>query len=93
MKSEHPPEADGHVRVAGEIEVDLQRVADHREPRVRGIELAGRRAEDLVGRDRNDVRNEDFLAKPRDEATHALGEVVERDDAARQLVGDRDGTE
>src|SRR6266850_8256669 len=46
-KPEHPAEADRHVRVAGEIEIDLQRVADEAEPRVRGRQFAERHAEDL----------------------------------------------
>ena len=35
-EAEHPAEPDRHVRVAGEVEVDLQRVADDPEPGVAG---------------------------------------------------------
>ena len=39
-EAEHAPEADRHVGVAGEIEIDLQRVADDAEPRVAGRSVA-----------------------------------------------------
>ena len=32
LEAQHPPQPDGHVRVAREIEVDLQRVGDRAEP-------------------------------------------------------------
>ena len=52
------------------------------------VNSAGARREDAVGRCRDVVRDQDLLAEPDDEAAHALGEVVDADDAARELVGD-----
>ena len=31
-KAENPSAADGHIRVAGKVAVDLQRIGDYREP-------------------------------------------------------------
>ena len=44
-EAEHAREADRHVGVPGEVEVDLQRVADDADPRERRRELAGSRGE------------------------------------------------
>src|SRR5919204_113513 len=51
----HPAQADRHVRVAGEIEVNLKRVANDAEPRERGRELVRRHRKDLVRRFGDDV--------------------------------------
>src|SRR5262249_24888355 len=85
---EHPAEADGHVRVAREIEVDLNRVADDAGPRVRGGQLGERQREDLIGRTGNDVGDEDLLRQADDEAADAVREVVERHPPERELIGD-----
>ena len=38
-EAEQPGEADGHVRVAGEVEVELERIADRRRPAGQQAEL------------------------------------------------------
>src|SRR5262245_6500339 len=48
-ESEHPAEPDGHVRVAGEVEVDLERVADDAQPRHPSTRWRRRQREDPVG--------------------------------------------
>ena len=54
----------------------------------RGGELGGRHAEDLVRGPGDDVGDQHLLREADDEAAHAVGEVVERDDPPRQLIGD-----
>ena len=51
-------------------------------------ELGRRHREDLVGRAGDDVRDQHLLGEADDEAAHAVGEVVDRHDAARELIGD-----
>ena len=40
IDADHQAEADRHIRVAGKVEIDLQRVADVSEPGQRGIEIS-----------------------------------------------------
>ena len=87
-EAEHPSEADRHVGVAGEIEIDLQRVADNAEPGVGGRELRQRHGEDLVRRACDDVGDQHLLREADDEAPNAAGEVVDRDDPPRELIRD-----
>ena len=59
-----------------------------RATRARRSSCVGRQREDLVGRAGDDVRDQHLLGEADDEAAHAAGEIVERHDAARELVGD-----
>ena len=43
LKAQHPPEARGHVRVAGEVEVDLESVGQDPQPRPRHREVGDSR--------------------------------------------------
>ena len=51
-------------------------------------ELGRRHREDLVGGPGDDVGDQHLLAEPDDESAHAVGEVVDRHHAPRQLIGD-----
>ena len=87
-EAEQAAEADGHVGVAREIEVDLQRVADHGQPGERRGELGGRQREDLVGGSGHDVGHEHLLGQTHDEAPGAVGEVGTTNRARGQLRRD-----
>ena len=83
---EHPADADGHVGITGEIEVDLEGVADQPEPGRRGAEGRGRQREDAVGGFRHGVRDEHLLAEPDDEPPDPR-DVLFGGDAVRDELG------
>src|SRR5438876_1131784 len=87
-KSEHAHHADSHVRVAGEIKIDLQRVADETQPGNARIELGGRDGENLIGHTSQSIGDEYFLAQANDKAPHALGYIGEASLARCNLLGD-----
>ncbi len=90
MEAEHLRHADRHVGIAGEIEVDLQRVADDAQPGRLEAQLRGRQGENLVDGGRHDVGDEDFLAQPDHESRGAAGEVAGSDGAGGQFPRHRD---
>ncbi len=71
LDAEEPAEADGHVGVAAEVEVDLERVAEQAEPGLRGVERQ-RRGEHRVDEVAETVRDQDLLAEPHAEQQDAL---------------------
>src|SRR5262249_38601307 len=85
VEAEHPPGADRHVGVAGEVEVDLDRVADQPQPGERGGELGGGDGEDAVGGQADGAGDDGLLGQADDEAPHAGGEEVSRDGPIAQL--------
>src|SRR5207342_297096 len=64
--AEETREADGHVRVTGEIKVELQRVGQHAKPRLSQAKVAAllRRAENRRGKLRHPVGDEYLLRQP-----------------------------
>ena len=73
---EHQRHARGHVAVAGEVEVQLEGVAQRHKPRLRGVErLRGAKAR-LHGHAER-VRDDDLLEQAQRERVEARGEVVE----------------
>ena len=89
-EAEHPAEADRHVGVAGEVEVDLQRVADDRRARRAPASARATGSAEDAGRPgrRRRWRSSTFLPRPMTKRRTPYGEVVERHDAARELIGD-----
>ena len=87
LESEHASEANRHVGVAAEVEVDLQRVADGPEPR----ERAGwrGRSERLVRHFRHHVGEQHLLVEADDEPEDATRELVPAGPARSDLVTDR----
>ncbi len=71
LDPEQPPEADRHVGVAAEVEVDLERVAEQAEPRARGVEAGGQRQQ-RVDQVAEAVRDQHLLAEPHAEEEDAL---------------------
>src|SRR5262249_11185435 len=65
-EAEHPAQPDRHVRVAGEVEVDLQGVADRAEPGESGTELGRCQPEDAVRGPGDDIRDQDLLRETDD---------------------------
>ena len=85
VEPEDPPQPDGHIGIAGEIEIDLQRKGDGVHPAEQYGLLSGR-AENrrelskLVGQ-------QDFLAQSDEKPPDAAGRVLPCGDAAVQLPG------
>ena len=65
---------DRHVRIAGEVEIQLDREGDDADDRCRGTEIAGGRRECRVGDRRDRVGDQDLLAEAVSEAIDAGGE-------------------
>ena len=73
--ADHLRRAQGHVRVAGEVAVDLQRIRDQAAPRVEAAPRC-RIGEHRVGDDRAMVGHEQFLAQADEEHGSAGAEAV-----------------
>ena len=73
MEAKHAPQADGHVRIAGKIKVDLQRVGSHPQPGRGGGKVA--QGEDVIRDQAHIVRQQHLLPKAEDEARHPLHHV------------------
>src|SRR5215831_5845982 len=87
-EAEEEGEADGHIRVAREVEVDLERVADDAQPGQPHRELRGGQREDHVGGNGHRVSHEHLLGQADHEALDAASEGLARHDAADELARD-----
>ena len=85
---EHAAEADRHVRIAGEVEVDLERVHDGAEPAVETRNRLDLRREDHVHGAGHHVRDQHLLRKADREAAEAGDDVVEVGRAVFDVLGD-----
>ena len=85
-KAEHAAHANGHVAVAGEIKVDLQRVADSTEPGKPCIRESG--GENGVNNNSGGVSQEKLLAEADDKAPDAGGSFLRSTAALVNLRGD-----
>src|SRR5216684_3972737 len=74
MKAEHPAEPDRHVGIAGEVEVDLQRIAQDAKPGVYPAELVRWQFEHRVRDGAEVVGYRDLLAQAKTETIGALGQ-------------------
>jgi len=88
LEPEHVPKADGHVRVAGKIEINLQGVAQDAEPGHRGGKEFGRNGEDLVRRQGYHIGDEHLFAQPDDEPAYPFGKPLHAHGSVEQLVRD-----
>ena len=85
VEAHHLPQADRHVRVAGEVEVELEHVRDRPRPGERHPHLAAV-AEGQVGQGRDRVRQQHLLAQPDQESRHAVGEHLGGMGAVAELI-------
>ena len=74
LEAQHPPQADGHIRIAGEIEIDLEGEGDGPQPGVRHGEGGGIHGLVHVPQGSYGVGQDDFFPQALDEAPHAGGE-------------------
>ena len=78
LKAEHPPEADRHVGVAGEVVVDLQRVGDRGKPGHASRQVLCAEVVEVVADGSGQVCDDDLLAEAVEEAAHAGGHLLNR---------------
>ena len=76
VEAEHPAEADGHVAVAGEVEIDLQRVGDGGQPVHERAVIGGVAAVDDGGHLRDLIGQQQLFGQTHDKAPEALREIV-----------------
>ena len=90
VEAEHEAEADGHVRIAREVEVDLQRVRDEPEPALADGERAEIAVHVLVDELTGDIGYAYLLEEAHAHARHAAREVAGQMEAVLDLVRDVD---
>lgn len=88
LKAKHAPQADSHVGIAGEIIIDLQRVADAAQPGQGGGQTVPR-AESGVGDQGQLIAQQHLLAKPGEKAAYTGGKQSPALPGGLQLVGHR----
>ena len=84
-KAKHPAQTDGHVAVAGEIEIDLQGIGGHSHP---GRDGPGLRQEHPVGQDPHLVCDQNLFRQAVDKAHDPLGKARPCLLPLPELVGD-----
>ena len=86
LKAQHATQADGHVGVAREIEVDVQGVGQHQEPGGQHRGLGGVDRAQVGVNGGQGVAQEDLLGKSYGKAAHARGELVYRVGTGDELI-------
>ena len=88
VEAEEFGEADGHVGVGGEVEVDLEGVSEDAGPGDEGGEVAIACSEGGVGDEAHGIREEDFFGEPEAEAGEAEREFLDGMLPVPHLMGD-----
>ena len=88
MEAEHASETDGHIAVAGKIEVDLQRVANGARPSCQHADLSGRQREHRVRHLTERVRQQQLFAQAADKPADAECGLLRSGAAAVDLLLD-----
>lgn len=79
VESKQPSEPDCHVGIAREVEVDLQRVAEHAVPGGQHGKSAARHAEEIVRNHAHIVGKQHLFTKADHKAPQSVGKVIRRD--------------
>ena len=89
-EAEHAPHTDGHVAVAAEIKIDLQRIADDAEPKQRPVCDTARKiaVKDLVRDIADGVGDQDLFREAGNETADAVNGLLGRAAPVVDLVGD-----
>ena len=88
MEAEHASETDGHIAVAGKIEVDLQRVANGARPSCQHADFSGRQREHRVRHLTERVRQQQLFAQTADKPADAECGLLRSGAAAVDLLLD-----
>ena len=75
-KAEHVPHADGHVRIAGKIEINLEGKGQNPHPCHSHAPLVWQNAADFRPEGAGLVGEKDFFGKPDEKAAHAEGKTI-----------------
>lgn len=86
FKPHHESHADGHVRIAGEVKINLQRIRQHSDPRAGGTEHGNLRGKQAVAQGRAGVRNDDLFRQPHNKSIQPAINAVRRFHPVRQLL-------
>ena len=78
MESEHCPQPDRHVRIAGKIIEKLEGICDGPAPCRRVADHSGGRGKNLVGDVSQGVGDNDFLSQPQGKTPYPVNEMVQR---------------
>ena len=84
-ESQHQAQADGHVAVAAEIEVNLERVSQQPDPGVQAT--AATSIKDQVGQQAARIGQQDLLGQSEDEQCRSASELFERVGSLFELSG------
>ena len=76
IEAEHPAHADGHVRIAGEVVINLQGVEQRRRPGIQRAHLLRREGEQTVCGDRQHIGKNHLFAQAVNKAPEALCEIL-----------------
>ena len=76
VEPKDPAQADGHVRVAGEVEINLQGIAHRPQPVGRGAQALGAGGIDQLGQLRHVVGQQHLLGQPHDKPPGAVDRVI-----------------
>ena len=86
VKAEHPPQADGHIRVARKVEVDLPRIGRRPQPGQRGGQELRPGGIDLVGQQAELVGQQHFLAQAEEKADRSICKRIQSLPSVPDLV-------
>ena len=86
MEAKHARKADGHVRIAGKIEIELEHIRGGRQPRAHQRKLGGLHGKSRVRQSRQVVGQEHLFGQTHDKAADALAKIVQRFPAGGDLV-------
>ena len=89
VEAEHPPQADGHIGIAGEIVINLHGVAQGAQPREGGGKASRLHSEGPVGHHGHLVGDEHLFPQSGEEAHTAGGNIGPALLAAVDLLGHR----
>src|SRR5690348_10379147 len=88
LETQHPAKADGHVGVAGEVEVDLQRITNDADPSIAGVQVLGIHPECRICYRTKRIGDQHFLAQTETETLDAGCKPLQRVTTPENLFGD-----
>ena len=76
LETEHPAEADRHIRVTAEVKIDLESISQHSHPRIQGQRVGG--VEHRIRHAPQRVGQQGLFRKSQDEDADAGGKAFDR---------------
>ena len=88
LEAEHPAQADGHVRIAGEIIVNLEGICQSRRPGQAAGDISRRQLVDMVGASSQHVGKKNLLSETDHKAADAGSCLLQGHLSAVDLIAD-----